>query len=192
MYVPSNTPKYICKGCRNKIPIIDLEAVFQEQLKNFFFSQEELTAHLQAADTILQEKEELLAVLCKERGKLATEIDKLYDLYQSGAIDKAGFGQKYYPLAQRQQQLDDEIPKAQAEVDVMKIAYLSRDEIVSEARDLYTRWPELPRDERRRIVEAITERITIGKDDIEIDLYYVPPAVSRPSTSPSADSSLRS
>lgn len=175
MYVPSNTPKYICKACRNKIPIIDLEAVFHEQLKNFFFSSEELAAHLKQVDGAIKEKDELLTVLSKERAKLAGTIEKLHDLYQSGAIDKAGFGAKYHPLAERQRQLDAEIPKNQAELDVLKIAHLSQEEIVAEARDLYTRWPTLPVEERRRIVEAITERITIGQDEVEIDLFYVPP-----------------
>jgi site-specific DNA recombinase len=191
MYVPSNSPKYICKACRNKIPIIDLDAVFHEQLKNFFFSPDELAAHLREADTVLQAKETLLAVLAKDRPRLSTEIDKLYELYQSGAIDKTGFGAKYHPLAERQRQLDDEIPMIQAEVDVMKIAHLSKDEIVSEARDLYSRWPTLPAEERRRIIEAITERITIGTDEVSIDLYYVPPAVARPSSSQTIHPSLR-
>lgn len=179
MYVPSNTPKYVCKHCRSKIPIVDLEAVFQEQLRNFFFSETELARHLQAADSVLREKESLLSLLRKEREKLSSEVDRLYDLYQSGAIDKGGFAMKYRPLSERQQQLEEELPKVQAEVDVMKIAHLSRDEIVSEARDLYSRWPALPREERRRIVEAIVERIVIGPgDSITIDLYYVPADLS--------------
>ena len=52
MYVPSNTPKYVCYSCRNKIPIDDLEAVFQEQLRNFFFSPDEIAQHLEQSDYV--------------------------------------------------------------------------------------------------------------------------------------------
>lgn len=186
MYVPSNSPKYICKKCRNKIPIIDLDAVFHEQLKNFLFSREELAAHLEQADAAIKKTGELLAVLTREKAKLSAEMEKLYDLYQSGSIDKHGFGAKYHPLAERDRQLDDEIPRTQAELDVLKITHLSQEEIVSEARDLFTRWPTLPHEERRRVVEVITERITIGKDDIEIDLFYAPPMT--PSKAPPSKS----
>ena len=175
MYVPSNTPKYVCYGCRNKIPIEDLEAVFAEQLKSFFFAPEEIALHLEEASATIRMKSELLDTLGQERKKLSTEIDKLYDLYQSGMIDKQGFGTKYQPLAKRLQQLDDELPAVQAELDVLKISHLSQEEIVTEARDLYTRWPTLPYEERRRIVETITERIVIGDGEVEISLFYAPP-----------------
>ena len=89
-------------------------------------------------------------------------------------IDKRGFGETYGPLTERATQLDEEIPKAQAELDAMRITQLSQTSVVTEAQDLFTRWPTLPFPERRRIVEAITERITVGEDDIEIDLYYAP------------------
>jgi site-specific DNA recombinase len=176
MYVPSNTPKYVCSTCRNKIPIDDLEAVFQEQLRSFFFSPDEIARHLEQSDHAIKEKSELLTVLTNERKKLQSEADKLYDLYQSNMIDKRGFAARHTPLADRLHQLDEEIPKGQAEIDVLKIAHLSQEEIVTEARDLYSRWEGLPKDEKRRIVEAITENITVGKEDIEIALYYAPSA----------------
>jgi site-specific DNA recombinase len=175
MYVPSNTPKYVCYKCRNKIPVLDLEAVFHEQLRNFFFSEQELASHLEQVDAVIKEKAELLTVLEAEQKKLAAEVDKLYTLYQSDQIDKHGFGAKYRPIAERQRQLEDEIPKTQAELDVLKIANLSQEEVITEARDLYSRWPILPQEEKRRIVETITEKIVVGDGEVEINLFYAPP-----------------
>lgn len=178
MYVPSNTPKYVCYGCRNKIPVEDLEAIFHQELRAFFFSPEEIATHLEETSETIREKAVLLETLEREQKKLTIEIDKLYDLYQSNMIDKEGFGAKYQPLAERKRQLADELPALQAELDVLKISHLSQEEIVAEARDLYSRWPTLPYEERRRIVETITERIVIGKGEVEISLFYAPPASS--------------
>ena len=180
MYVPSNSPKYTCKPCRNKIPVDDLEAVFQEQIKNFLVSEKEIVNHLEQANTTLKEKVELLGVLEKESNKLNQEVDKLYDLYQSSMIDKHGFGLKYKPLSERREQLDEQIPKLQAEIDIMKISQLSQETAIEEARDLYSRWPSLPFEEKRRIVEAIVEKITIGNGEIEINLFYTPPVSEIP------------
>lgn len=59
MYVPSNSPKYICPKCHNKIPLADLEAIFREELHEYFVSPELVAKHLQEADRVLAEKEEL-------------------------------------------------------------------------------------------------------------------------------------
>lgn len=174
MYCPSNTPKYVCHKCRNKIPIIDLDGVFHEQLKSFFFSPDEIATQLKRGDEALGEKERLLGVLEAERQKIAAEIDKTYALYQADKIDADGFGDRYKPLRDRQLQLDDQLPALQAEIDLMKIGHLSRDEIIAEARDLYSRWPELPYEEKRHIVESIVEKIVIGDGDVEINLLYLP------------------
>jgi site-specific DNA recombinase len=174
MYVPSNTPKYVCHGCRNKIPVGDLEAVFQEQLKQFFLSPADLMAYLGQADETVRQKTELLDTLAAERGKVAEEMAKLYRLYQADQISVDGFGRTYRPLEERQKQLDDELPRLQAELDFLKIQYLSSDEILSEARDLYSRWGDLTPEEKRQIVETITQKIVIGDGDISIDLCYLP------------------
>ncbi len=44
----------------------------------------------------------------------------------------------------------------------------------NQTRDLYGRWSELSHEGKSQVVQAIVERITIGKDEIEIQLYYLP------------------
>jgi len=174
MYVPSNSPKYICSKCRNKVAIVDLDGIFQEQLKHLFFSPGEVAEYLKQGDEVMQQKEELIAVLEGDRRKIRREMDKLYDLYMSEEITKQGFGEKYHPLAERLEQVEDQLPTLQAELDVLKIHYLSSDEIVTEARDLYGRWSTLSAEDKRTIVEAITESIVVGEDEISINLCYLP------------------
>lgn len=174
MYVPSNTPKYVCQKCRNKIPVVDLEGIFHEQLKSFFFSPTEIASYLRAADERMGEKEQLLQTLEGEQKNNAREMDRLYRLYMDDGISKDAFAGKYRSLEERQKQIDEELPALQAELDLMKIYYLGSEEIITEAKDLYSRWPSLDHDEKRHIVESITERIVVGKDDIDISLNYLP------------------
>jgi site-specific DNA recombinase len=174
MYVPSNSPKYICRQCRNKIETEDLEDLFQHQLKNFFLSSDEVSSYLGKADQVVIEKEELLRSLTEEAQRVKQEMDKTYKLYIDDEITSQGFGARYKPLEERLQQIEDQIPELQAEVDFLKIQFLSSDRILTEARDLYSRWPQLTQDEKRKIVENVTEKISIGKDEVTINLCYLP------------------
>ena len=174
MYVPSNSPKYTCVKCRNKIPVEDLESVFHEQLKGFFFSSDDLAMFLSQADQAIHEKEELLKGLEKEHRQLEAEIDTLFSLHQKGQIPMEGFGKRYQPLFDHQKQIEAQFPALQGEIDFLKIQHLSSDEIIREARDFYTRWPDLDQPEKRQVIETITEKITIGSDEVTIDLCYLP------------------
>jgi site-specific DNA recombinase len=174
MHVPSNSPKYTCKNCRNKIPIEDLEAVFYEQLKCYFLSAEDVAKLVQDADTSLIEREELIRTMAKDRQKVKAEIERLFQLHEAGEIPTQGFGARYKPCQDRLEQLDEEIPKLEAELDYLRINLLSQDEIIHEAQDLYSRWPQLTADEKRQIVENITQDIYITKDSVTINLCYLP------------------
>lgn len=79
------------------------------------------------------------------------------------------------PRETRLIQLADELPRLQAEADLLRIQYLSRDEIIHEAQDLYRHWADLTGEEKRQLVEAIVARIMIGKDEVIIELCYLPP-----------------
>jgi hypothetical protein len=136
-----------------------------------------VTDHLGQADEHLRSREELLQTLETEQSKIKQEVERIYRLYNDGQIDGDGFGRFYKPLQQRQGQLNEELPRLQVEVDLLKINHLSADKVLSEAQDLYTRWPHLNQEEKRSVVDSITEKITIGKDGIDIDLCHLP---SRP------------
>lgn len=60
MYVNSRTPKYFCRSCNNKIPIVDLENIMREELKGFFSQPERVGKHLKEANRNLAEKTALL------------------------------------------------------------------------------------------------------------------------------------
>jgi len=167
-------PKYVCGKCRNKIGVEDLEAIFQEQLKSFFVSPDEITKYLGKADETIREKEELLESLTEESRRLRTEMDKLMKLYTEDILPKEELGKRYKPLYERVKRIEDQLPELQGEVDFLKIQYLSSDQIVADARDLYGRWTDLSFDEKRTIVENITENLTIGTDEVSIHLSYLP------------------
>ncbi len=176
MYVPSNTPKYVCYKCRNKIPVEDLETVFHEQLKTFVFSPAYIADHLTTANLVIREKQELLDSLNKEQHTVSKQMDKVYRAYVGDQISMDGFGRQYRPLEERLKQLESEIPKLQAEIDFASIQLISSDQILAEAQDLYTRWPNLSFEGKRTILENITEQVVIGDADVTIDLCYLPSA----------------
>jgi site-specific DNA recombinase len=174
MYVPSNSPKYTCYKCRNKIGTTDLEDIFHHQLKTFFFSPTEITNYLNQADQVIKEKEELLKTIRDEKRKTEQEMEKIYRAYINEEITMEGFGRHYKPLEERLKQIDGQIPEVQGEIDFLKIQYISSDQIFNEAKDLYSRWPQLMPEEKRKIIENITEKISIGKEDVTINLTYLP------------------
>ena len=122
----------------------------------------------------MQEQQALLGTLEDDKRQVRTEMDGVMRLYLDQKISGDGFASQYGPLEVRFKQLSDQISEIQGELDFLKIRALSGDEILTEARDLYSRWPDLTREEKRRIIETITEKITLGKDDVTIDLCYLP------------------
>ena len=72
----------------------------------------------------------------------------------------------------------NEIAQLKAEVDFLKIEFLSSADVLAAAQDLQARWPNLKTDEKRAVVESIT----VSDNEITIDLAYVPNAAKPPPT----------
>lgn len=112
--------------------------------------------------------------LAKDEERLKEDMEKLYRLYLANEVPSKGFGDKYRPMDERVEQIQNERPTLQGEIDFLRIQYLSGSEIITEARDLYSRWTKMEEAEKRRIVEAITEMIQVGSGEIAINLSYLP------------------
>lgn len=174
MYARTDSPKYLCRKCGNKIPIADLESVFHGELKAFFANPEKLSSHLVQAAETLKDKETLIAANQQTIQKIRDEMKQTHRLYIEGQITPQGFGEFYKPAEERLNQLLTELPKLQAQVDLMKVSRISAEDVMAEANSLYAKWPSLPLDDRRKIAEAVCEKIVIGNGEIDITLSHLP------------------
>lgn len=174
MYARADNPKYFCRKCNHKIPAADLEAIVREELMEFFANPERVASHLSNAKHNLSEKETALAAHERAIAKVREEMNQTHRLYLEGQITAQGFGQFYKPAEERLNQLLSLHPHLQAEVAHLKVSDVSAEEVLSEARTLYDRWPSLTTDEKRKIAESIVEKIVIGEGEIDLTLSYLP------------------
>jgi site-specific DNA recombinase len=174
MYVYHVAPVYDCRPCKKKIAVADLDEIFQSQLKSFLMTDRQVSDFNKSTDAKIKVKEALLAKVSKEAEVLSKTIENLVNLRINGELDKERFAVQYRPAEDRLKLLENQLPELQAEVDFLKIQYASSDVILTDARNLYDRWPDLSFEEKRTIVETITEKITVGAEDISIKLSYLP------------------
>ena len=174
MYVLSNTPKYVCQKCRNKVPAKDLEAIFASQLTGYLIDPSRVAASLSEAQGRLGIDRELLATLRKEEQKVREGMGRLLDLHASGEIPTKGFSRHYQPLEERLAQLQDEIPALEGKLDALGIRLESQEQLIAEAQDLGQRFPSLDFDAKRQVVENLVKRIEIGEETVDIQLFYLP------------------
>lgn len=51
---------YVCKKCKNKIAIADVDEIYLDQLKGFLLTNTDIDSYREQSDSILKEKEQLL------------------------------------------------------------------------------------------------------------------------------------
>ena len=181
MYVYADAKNYKCSKCRKtKIEIGDIEEIYYENLKEFLLTEKHIENFIAKADETILEKERQLQILNQDKKKLENEMEKTMQLYLAGQIAKDDFGKHYNPLSNQCKQIEGTIPELQAEIDFLKIEFLNGDTIINEAKNLYDRWNTLGDLAKRQIAEQITDRITIGGDEIKIKFSYNPSYFQNP------------
>jgi site-specific DNA recombinase len=92
-------------------------------------------------------------------------------------ISGDGFRDLYAPAEERLKQLNAELPKLEAEVDFLKVNKLSADDVLHESKTLHEKWPKLPLPDKRKIVEALIEKIVIGDGKLDITYSCLPTSI---------------
>jgi site-specific DNA recombinase len=174
MYVFTESPIYKCKRCKRKIAVEDLDEIYHSQLKSFLLTDSDLETINSKSNLSIAEKETLLNTISLEYERLVKKTEEQLNLRIENELSKEDFARYYKPVEKQMRQLEKQMPELQAEIDFLKIQYLSSDTIIQEAKDLYNNWNKLPFEEKRSVVETITERIDIDTESINIALSYLP------------------
>jgi len=174
MYERKNTGKFHCRACNRKVPVEDFEQLMREELHQFYGSPQQVAVRLSDAKKHRDENEAALATLQRQIQKVRDEMNQTHKLYLEGQITPQGFGQFYKPAEERLNQMLEGLPKLEAEVNRLKVTQVSIEEVVHEARLLYTEWPKMDADRKRSIVETVFEKIKIGEGKINITYSGLP------------------
>jgi site-specific DNA recombinase len=174
MYVRAGSAKYVCRKCCNKIPVVDLENIVRDELQMFFGQKDRVNRHLEEAHRNLAEKSALLETHQREIQKVREEMRQTHQLYLQKQISGDGFCELYAPAEERKNQLEAELPKLEAEVDFLKVNKLSAEDVVHESVTLHERWPSMQPDDKRKVIEALIEKIIIGDSEIDISYSHLP------------------
>jgi len=182
MYVRSTAKNFDCKSCKNRIAVSDLDEIYQENLKGYLTNINPIT-YVTEAEAELREKQQLYSLTNAKRSALYKQMTDLVPLRLNGELSQEHFATMYKPLELQVEQLDESLPALLAEIDFRTIQLASSDVVLTEAKALYEQWANMQFEQKRAIVETITEEITIDKRDITITLAYLP-SFTKGQTSP--------
>lgn len=182
MYRKTGSPNYTCKlKCDNKIHHEDLEEVFRSELSNYTISENSVNEYLGKLNRTIEEKETELNQLTRKKHTLNTKIEKLIDLHLEGQIETKAFNSYHSEPYEQLIQVQNTIAELETELLSYKTNVTSSRSVIEEARSLYEYWDSFERTQKRNIIESTVEKIVIGEEDVEINLYKILPDGYMPS-----------
>jgi site-specific DNA recombinase len=174
MYVYTQSPVYKCKPCKRKVGTDVVDEIYHAQLKKFLLTDTDTATFNATSETAIAERQTLLGNCQAELGKLKKRLKEFVDKRLEDELSKEDFQALYQPLKEQIKQLEDQLPKLEADIDILKMHHHSADTVQQEAQELYEKWHTMPFEERRNIVEHLTEKVIIEQDAITISLSYDP------------------
>jgi hypothetical protein len=176
MAVLSNSSKYVCGECRNKIPCDDLEGLFRDQLSRLVFDRPDLFGEPFSEDESIADAESMLADHRDTLRKTKREMERLEKLFAASKLSLDRFGETHAPLEAQRENLQEEIRRLESLLRRKKATSPSRDDAEPEDaldfRSFVKQWHTVPLEDRRAIVQSLIDHVTIGVDQIEFAYLF--------------------
>lgn len=166
--------RYRCRSCHFKLNEDVLEKHFLEILQTMIIRPDELRVDKDAEGS-RKEKKERLELLRKELKKIESKIDTLVDLVGDQAIDRRTFTDRFLPLKDRKEKIQEELPRIQAEIDFLETSAISKEYLIDQATTFASMWPVLSYEEKIKLVDELVEEVRIQEDNLHFTLTYTPP-----------------
>lgn len=174
MYTYKSDSSYRCKDCKNKIPIKVIEDIYETQLREFLTSRVDLDDAAEKTREYIASKASELESLSVSHKKAVAEMEKYERLFLDDGIDARRFKELHSPISLQANQLKTNIKELSVELESLKKSSFSNEAVIEKSTNLAQKWKKLSRENKRHLVESITEEITIGQDSIDISFTYVP------------------
>lgn len=166
MLVPSGSHKYHCSKCDTKIPICDLEDIFQDQLRRLLFERPELFGEPPSEDEEFEDAKEQLETVRRELKSTKSEMSKYEHLFAAGEFSVERFGEVHSPLEAKRKELSEKLKNLSRKKSKEKTESSSNFQTLAE------NWPSLPLKDKRAILEALVDQITIAEGQIEFHCTF--------------------
>ena len=158
MSVPSKSPKFVCSSCDTKIPIIDLERLVCQGIRQYLQKREKpLGAHLGPSSELVSERSKVSAEINSKQEQLG----RLEQLYIKGQIDPDRFADLSEPIKEaldvlqaKEGKLTEKIKKSESNGD-------SPQTTLKRISFFLDHWNEVPSSVRRDIVVSLVDRLVV-------------------------------
>ena len=174
MYTYKSTSSYRCKDCKNKIAINVIEDIYASQLKEFLTSSGDIDSVIEQTQAYTESKHSELKALSQQHKKTVSNMEKYEQMLLDDSIEKGRFKELHAPLYNQSQALSQSIEELKAEIELLRNADFSAKKVLSAGKDLSESWNSLSKENKRNLVESITEEIEVSEDSIDISFTYLP------------------
>lgn len=192
MIVPSQSNKYVCRSCKNRIPMDVLEECFLAEISSAGLTSADLDLRRKEADRKIAELSDLIETHSETIRKVDRDIGTLLELYQKEALDEHEFKQRYERQKERKLELTEQLPRLLARRDAIEVSVSNAEKAIKETTDILDKWGDLSRENKRLLIESVLQRVDISEDEIEFTFLYeptTPPASSNSSNKSSSNPS---